>query len=104
MCLRQVNLDHEEFAGLQEPNQRLNSTLHQWVTSAKYFLRTCFICYFLTCGSTFAQAAFFLSRIETPWAVEAFIMVAAVLEKDKVADHKIFHSLLAVEGSCGLLE
>lgn len=47
---------------------------------------------------------FFLSRIETPWAVEAFIMVAAVLEKDKVADHKIFHSLLAVEGSCGLLE
>lgn len=31
-------------------------------------------------------------------------MVTAILEKDKVPDHKIFHSLVAVEGSCGLLE
>lgn len=46
----------------------------------------------------------FLPTTETPWAVEAFIMVAAILEKDKAADHKIFHSLVAVEGSCGLLE
>lgn len=38
------------------------------------------------------------------WAVEPFIMVTAISEKDEVPDHKIFHSLVAVEGSCGLLE
>lgn len=81
--LRGVNLDHELFAGLQDPNQRLNSPLHQWVTSAKYFLRICFISHFLTCSSTFAQAAF-LPKVETSWAVEAFVMAAAILEKDKV--------------------
>lgn len=31
-------------------------------------------------------------------------MVAAVLKKDKVPDHEIFHSLAAAEGSCGFLE
>lgn len=31
-------------------------------------------------------------------------MLAAILEKDKVPDDKIFHSPVAEEGSCGLLE
>lgn len=55
---KEVYLDHGVFSDLRDPNQRLISTLHQWVTSAKYFLRTCFICHFLACRSTSAQADF----------------------------------------------
>lgn len=31
-------------------------------------------------------------------------MLAAILEKDKIPDDKVFHSLIAEEGSCGLME
>lgn len=31
-------------------------------------------------------------------------MLATISEKDKVPDHKMFPSLVAGEGSCGLLE